>query len=128
MQSSCFHFQYVVTRAEKPGASGLINKQDLFSVYVHAPPGYQFSSDNLFHGYEIAAPVDTGRAWGQFSLIQAEVRLIEEAVKDPLNRKFVLLSEACVPLHSPEVMYLQLMSELKSRLRGCMSLPLNPER
>ncbi|CAD7701216.1 unnamed protein product [Ostreobium quekettii] len=32
----------------------------------------------------------------------------------------MLLSESCVPLHGPDVVYLQLMSETKSRLQACI--------
>jgi len=34
-------------------------------------------------------------------------------------RKFVLLSESCIPLYPPEVIYSQLLSEKKSRMRSC---------
>ncbi|CAD7701219.1 unnamed protein product [Ostreobium quekettii] len=110
------------------GASRLVSQQDLFSLYVHAPPGHRYPSDSLFHRAEVSRPVNTTNGWGKFALVLAELRLLEEALQDPLNVKFVLLSESCVPLHGPDLVYLQLMSEARSRLRGCLSKPRSPER
>ncbi len=45
--------------------------------------------------------------------------LVREALKDPLNRKFILLSESGLPLYPPTTTYLQLMQENKSRLDSC---------
>ena len=50
--------------------------------------------------------------------------LMGAALKDPLNRKFVLLSESGLPLYPPTTTYLQLMQEDKSRLDSCgMGVP-----
>ena len=40
---------------------------------------------------------------------------------NPLNQRFILLSEACVPIYPPEVLYLQLLSEDKARVNACHS-------
>lgn len=45
--------------------------------------------------------------------------LLAAALKDPLNQRFVLLSESCVPLYSPQVVYMQLLSEQGSRVDAC---------
>lgn len=45
--------------------------------------------------------------------------MLREAVANPLNQRFILLSEACFPLYPPEVMYLQLLSEDKVRINIC---------
>lgn len=41
------------------------------------------------------------------------------ALQEPLNQRFILLSEAGIPLYPPTAMYFQLMSEKKSRINSC---------
>ena len=57
--------------------------------------------------------------WGTHSLTLAVRALLEAAVDDRLNQRFVLLSEADVPLYPATVFYLQLMAEQDSRIRAC---------
>lgn len=57
--------------------------------------------------------------WGSFNLVEASRTLLAAALKDPLNQRFVLLSESCVPLYSPQVVYMQLLSEAGSRVDAC---------
>ena len=45
--------------------------------------------------------------------------LLGAALRDPLNQKFILLSESGLPLYPPTTTYLQLMQEDKSRLDSC---------
>ena len=45
--------------------------------------------------------------------------LLRAALEDPLNQRFVFLSEACAPLIPAATMYAQLMSESKSRINAC---------
>jgi len=44
---------------------------------------------------------------------------MEMALEEPLNQRFVLLSESDIPLYPPAVVWLQLMSEQKSRIHAC---------
>ena len=44
---------------------------------------------------------------------------MEMALEEPLNQRFVLLSESDIPLYPPAVVWLQLMSERKSRIHAC---------
>lgn len=57
--------------------------------------------------------------------VQAERLLLRSALEDPLNQRFVFLSEACAPLVPASVMYAQLMSEPKSRINACTSTDLD---
>lgn len=57
--------------------------------------------------------------WGSFNLVEASRTLLAAALRDPLNQRFVLLSESCVPLYSPQVVYMQLLSEQGSRVDAC---------
>ncbi len=54
-----------------------------------------------------------------FVCVQAQRLLLRSALQDPLNQRFVFLSEACAPLIPAATMYAQLMSESKSRINAC---------
>lgn len=41
------------------------------------------------------------------------------ALENPLNQKFVLLSESGIPLYPPTTTYQQLLTEPKSRINAC---------
>ena len=49
--------------------------------------------------------------FAQPSLVAAHRLLLQEALKDPRNTMFVLVSETCIPLHHPALFYTQLMAE-----------------
>ena len=51
--------------------------------------------------------------------VQAQRLLLRSALQDPLNQRFVFLSEACAPLIPAATMYAQLMSEPRSRINAC---------
>jgi hypothetical protein len=51
--------------------------------------------------------------------MKAERLLIQKALLDPDNQRFVLLSESCIPLYPPQTVYQQLMAESRSRINGC---------
>lgn len=53
--------------------------------------------------------------WGY--LLLAQQALLKEALKDPLNEKFIFLSESCIPLHSCDYVYNALMSTTQSHMR-----------
>ena len=56
--------------------------------------------------------------WGTHSLTQATRSLLWEAFRDPLNQRFVLLSESDVPILDPQTFYRQAMSEHRSRVNA----------
>lgn len=64
--------------------------------------------------------------WGTFALVEATRALMRAALEDPLNQKFVLLSEAGIPLYPPDTFYMQLMSETKSRINSCVIPGVSP--
>lgn len=45
--------------------------------------------------------------------------LMRAALADPLNQKFVLMSESGIPLYPPTAMWSALMSERLSRINVC---------
>lgn len=71
----------------------------LYTIYVHPSPGFklQVPSSSVFHGRQI--PSQQAR-WGEISMIDAERRLLANALLDVTNERFVLLSESCIPLHN----------------------------
>ena len=54
--------------------------------------------------------------------MQAEINLMQEALRQPLNERFVLLSETCIPLYPATLVWAQLVSEPKSRAHACAKL------
>jgi hypothetical protein len=50
-------------------------------------------------------------AFAMPSLVEAHMALLEDAVAEPRNSMFILVSEACIPLYHPAFMWAQLMSE-----------------
>lgn len=102
-------------RGNRPGDEPLhLPYQELFSVYVHGPVRWHLPEGSIFYGH--AVPSHVAVSWGDFSLVDAERHLLATALADPRNMRFVLISDSCVPLVSPEAFYLQLMSEPLSRV------------
>ncbi|PSC67183.1 beta-1,6-N-acetylglucosaminyltransferase enzyme [Micractinium conductrix] len=100
------------------GAGGVIAQQHLFSVYVHAPPGLTDDElPELFRGHLITDRLQP--EWGTHQLVEATRNLLWDAFKDPLNQRFVLVSESDIPLYDPFTLHQQLMSEGKSRVNAC---------
>lgn len=97
------------------------DKQHLFSLYVHTPKGVDFlegvSPASRFSKALIKNRVAT--EWGGFTLASATRALLRAALEDASNQRFALLSESCVPLYSPLVVYTQLVYSEKSRINAC---------
>ncbi|KAK9837246.1 hypothetical protein WJX81_001372 [Elliptochloris bilobata] len=102
-------------------AGGPLAQQRLFSAYVHVGSNEQgftgFPAGHVFHGRDIAERVEV--KWGTFSLVNATKALMRAALADPLNQKFVLMSESGIPLYPPTAMWSALMSERLSRINVC---------
>lgn len=104
---------------ESPGARGheVYEAQKLFSVYVHMPPtAPRYPPSSLFFRREIVPRIEARRYY--HSLTVVGLLLLEAALRDTIvqNARFVLLSDACVPSLHAGVVYLQLMSERRSRV------------
>ncbi|KAI3750343.1 hypothetical protein L2E82_20977 [Cichorium intybus] len=73
-----------------------------FTVYVHASREQPVHVSPHFIGRNIRSDkVD----WGKISMVDAERRLLMNALQDPDNQQFVLLSDSCVPLHHFDFVY-----------------------
>ncbi|CAN6348666.1 unnamed protein product [Urochloa humidicola] len=77
---------------------------DLYSIYVHTMPGYHlnFTAASPFHRRQVPSqPVQ----WGEPTMFDAERRLLANALLDPANERFVLVSESCIPLFNFSVVH-----------------------
>jgi hypothetical protein len=52
--------------------------------------------------------------WGEFNMVEAERRLLANALLDWSNQRFVLLSESCIPLFNFSTIYNYLMGSKKT--------------
>ncbi|GAB4854558.1 hypothetical protein Ancab_023139 [Ancistrocladus abbreviatus] len=80
--------------------------EDRFSVYIHASREKPVHVSRYFVGRDICSDKV---AWGKISMVDAERRLLANALRDPDNQHFVLLSDSCVPLHNFDYVYNFLM-------------------
>ncbi|GAA0160486.1 transferase [Lithospermum erythrorhizon] len=82
--------------------------EGLYSIYVHTQPFYNGNAppNSVFHNRRIPSKAVE---WGKFSMIEAERRLLGNALLDINNTRFVLLSEACIPLYNFTTIYKYLM-------------------
>ncbi|KAK1302791.1 hypothetical protein QJS10_CPB12g00690 [Acorus calamus] len=87
-----------------------------FSIHIHSRPGFVFDESTtrsaFFYGRQLRKTVQV--VWGESSMIQAERLLLEAALEDPANQRFILLSESCVPLYNFSYIYNYVMSSPKS--------------
>ncbi|KAJ9548045.1 hypothetical protein OSB04_020588 [Centaurea solstitialis] len=77
-----------------------------FTVYVHASREKPTHVSPYFVGRNIRSEKV---AWGKISMVDAERRLLANALEDPNNQQFVLLSDSCVPIHNFDYVYNYLM-------------------
>ncbi|XP_059438739.1 glycosyltransferase BC10 [Corylus avellana] len=87
-----------------------------FSIYVHSAPGFVFDESTtrslIFRGRELKNSIQVG--WGESTMIAAEKLLLEAALEDPANQRFVLLSDSCVPLYNFSYIYNYVISSPRS--------------
>lgn len=102
----------------KDSAETVVDAQHLFSVYVHAPPDVPDGDlAPLFQGRMVTRRLNAG--WGTHQLVEAARNLLLEAWRDPLNQRFLLVSESDIPIYDPLTFYAQMMSEQGSRVNAC---------
>ncbi|KAM7479686.1 hypothetical protein LguiA_027899 [Lonicera macranthoides] len=85
----------------------------LYSVYVHTEPSFNgtWPEESVFHGRRIPSK-EVG--WGEFNMVEAERRLLANALLDHANQRFVLLSEACIPLYNFSTVYSYVMDSTQT--------------
>lgn len=87
-----------------------------YSVYIHASPGFSYTERNTVCRSFInrQLPNSVVVEWGRPTMIQAERLLLREALQDPLNERFILLSDSCIPLYNFRYVYDYVMTSQKS--------------
>ncbi|CAM8891043.1 unnamed protein product [Rhodiola kirilowii] len=87
-----------------------------FSIYVHSEPGFVLdnstTSSPYFYGRQLNNSIKV--SWGGANMIDAEKLLLNAALQDPTNQRFVLLSDSCVPLYNFSFIYTYIMSSSRS--------------
>ncbi|CAL9175027.1 glycosyltransferase BC10-like [Musa acuminata AAA Group] len=85
----------------------------LYSIYVHTLPDYKLRvpETSAFYGRQIPSQEVS---WGSITLLDAEKRLLANALLDFSNERFVLLSESCIPVYSFPTVYEYLVNSAHS--------------
>ncbi|KAK8965590.1 hypothetical protein KSP40_PGU017311 [Platanthera guangdongensis] len=87
--------------------------EGLFSVYVHTLPEYKLNASKTSAFYERQIPSEEVQ-WGSATLVDAEKRLLANALLDFSNERFVLLSESCIPVFNFQTVYEYLINSAHS--------------
>lgn len=86
--------------------------EDRFSVYVHSRPGFLLTPtstrSSFFLNRQVSNSVQVD--WGEASMIQAERILLQNALADNFNQRFLFLSDSCIPLYNFSYTYDYIMS------------------
>jgi hypothetical protein len=71
-----------------------------YNLYIHNK--YDIPAHDYFSDFCIAKSRVIETEWAQYSLIKASITLMDEALKDPDNEYFVLISDSHCPLYNLE--------------------------
>jgi len=83
-----------------------------FRPYIHNK--HPFDCSFGFDKFQIPDKIKT--KWGHKSLVAATLKLMLEALKDPRNEFFALLSNSCIPIQSPMSILANLEKNGNSRM------------
>lgn len=86
----------------------LRNHEDHYSIYVHSKK--EMPDHSYFKPYEMRLRVPT--TWA--NTMKAQVAVLQEALKDPDNQKFIFVSESTIPLQDFDTIYERVMATDKS--------------
>ncbi|GLJ16635.1 hypothetical protein SUGI_0285500 [Cryptomeria japonica] len=91
--------------------------QGLYSIYVHSihARSWNLNASSVFYARTIPSRVVE---WGRISMVDAEKRLVANALLDVSNKHFVLLSESCIPLYNFTTVYNYLISSNLSHVES----------
>ncbi|KAL0424274.1 UNVERIFIED_CONTAM: Glycosyltransferase BC10 [Sesamum radiatum] len=86
--------------------------KDRFSVYVHSRPGFLLTATTTRSTYFLNRQINDSVQvdWGEASMIQAERILLQNALMDHYNERFLFLSDSCIPLYNFSYTYDYIMS------------------
>lgn len=87
-----------------------------YSIYVHATPGFEYGEkDGPFFGRQVRS---RQVYWGTISVVDAFRRLLASALLEPLNARFMFLSESDIPIRSFDFIYDYLLGARESFVGG----------
>lgn len=92
-----------------------------YSIYVHPHHGFKYHKTSFFYGREI--PHIENVKWGGMGQVRGIKNLVREALLDPLNDWFCLMSETCIPLHPFPVWRQAFQKQSKSMINACAMDP-----
>ena len=79
--------------------------EDKINIYSHFSKKGAITQPEILDNRVKAVPT----RWGDISLINAEAELYKKALKNKRNKKFILLSETCIPVRSFDFVYKKMM-------------------
>ncbi|PWA59300.1 Glycosyl transferase, family 14 [Artemisia annua] len=91
--------------------------EGLYSIYLHTSPDFDYEPPNTSVFYKRRIPSKHVQ-WGKPSMIDAERRLLANALLDLHNQRFILVSETCIPLFNFTTIYNYLMKANQSFLNS----------
>ncbi|KAA3455768.1 Glycosyl transferase, family 14 [Gossypium australe] len=86
--------------------------EGFYSIYVHSDPSFVQTMPKSSVFYDRWIPSKIAR-WGEMNMVEAERRLLANALMDISNERFVLLSESCIPLFNFSTVYDYLINSTK---------------
>ena len=78
------------------------------NIYNHAKFPKEVTRKSILFSHHTRKHIAT--KWADFSLVRATLIMMEEAIKDPCNVRFVLCSDSCVPIRPFQEFYNFLLS------------------
>jgi hypothetical protein len=84
---------------------------DKFTIYNHAKEPEKIT-DLLLKDKHISEHIET--CWGCFGSVEANILMMKQALKDKQNKKFILVSDSCIPIVSFNTFYNEIMKDDKS--------------
>lgn len=92
------------------------NKEDKISVYSHYSRGKGKGKSVTIPWLKENRVPPVPTRWGDISLVFAEGQLYKEAIKDPRNKYFALLSGTCIPVRTFSYFYRRVTNSKKGML------------
>lgn len=86
----------------------LKGKEHLYNIYVH--PKYPDKIKSFLKYNIIPSDDHVQTKWGDISLVKATLKLFKNAIADPTNKMFVLVSDSCIPIYNFDYIYNDIMS------------------
>jgi len=82
-----------------------VENENLYNIYSHPKHPDKISKDSLLAEKTISDRIKNTK-WGDISLVKATFRLLRHAYRDDEeNKKFILLSESCIPIRNFKYIY-----------------------